>query len=42
MGESFVFDAAKLWNQAPIEIKKRESVYLAKKAILRYCKTLPV
>ena len=40
--ESFVFDAAKIWNQAPLTIKNCNTLNAAKKAIHTYCKTLPI
>ena len=39
---SFVFDAAKLWNQAPQAIKDCKTLRSAKNAIKSYCKTLPI
>ena len=38
--ESFIRDAAKLWNNAPSTVKSAKSLYLAKKEILKYCKTI--
>ena len=40
--ESFIRDAAKLWNQAPVAIKSAKSLYTAKKEILKYCKTIAI
>ena len=39
---SFVFDAARLWNQAPQAINNCNSLKSAKRAIKSYCKTLPI
>ena len=38
--ESFIRDAAKIWNKAPLAVKNAKSLYSAKKEILKYCKTL--
>ena len=38
--ESFIRDAAKLWNKAPITVLYAKSVNLAKKEIVKFCKTL--
>ena len=38
--ESFLRDAAKLWNNAPTNVKKAKSLYMAKKVIITYCKSL--
>ena len=35
--ESYIRDAAKLWNNAPITVKTAKSLYLAKKAIKEFC-----
>ena len=40
--ESFSRSAAKLWNSLPLEIKNSKSLNIAKKAIKKYCKLLPV
>ena len=39
---SFVYDAAKLWNQAPQTIKDCKSLQSAKRTINQYCKSLPI
>ena len=39
---SFVGDAARLWNNAPDEIKNTKTISRAKQAIRKYVKTLPV
>ena len=36
---SFVYDAAKLWNQAPQQIKDCKSLLSAKRTIKAYCRT---
>ena len=38
--ESFCFDSAKLWNNAPAEIKDVSSIGIARSAIKRFTKTL--
>ena len=38
--ESLSIDAAKLWNNAPTEIKTAPTLRVAKKAIKKYCKLL--
>ena len=38
--ESFIRDAAKIWNNAPANVKNAKSLYLAKKESLSFCKTL--
>ena len=38
--ESFVRDAAKLWNNAPMPIKNEITRYSAKKEILKFCRTI--
>ena len=40
--ESFVFDAAKLWNSAPKTITEAKTLCSAKNEIKRFCRTLPV
>ena len=40
--ESFIYDAAKLWNSAPNEIKMNISLTMAKKAIKSFYKKLPI
>ena len=39
---SFNTGAARIWNAAPIEIKKANTLNSAKSAIKSYCLTLPV
>ena len=39
---SFIIDAARLWNQIPTNIKTAISLNQAKKAIKKYCLTLPI
>ncbi len=39
---SFIGDGAKLWNNAPETITNAKSIDIAKKAIKKYCKTLPI
>ena len=39
---SFSIDAARLWNAAPTEITAAPSLGLAKAAVRRYCKNLPM
>ena len=39
---SFHKDAARLWNASPTDIRRATSLDIAKKAIDRYCRTLPV
>ena len=40
--ESFLRDAAKLWNNAPLSVKNAKTIYLAKKEIVKYCKTIAI
>ena len=40
--QCFVRDAARVWNQAPMEIKKAATLMTAKKEIRKYCKTIPI
>ena len=40
--ESFSRNTAKIWNAAPKEIKTAKTIFIAKKAIKSYCKTLPI
>ena len=35
-------DATRIWNKAPISIKSSLSLYLAKKEIKKFVKTLPI
>jgi hypothetical protein len=39
---SFVGDATRIWNKAPKSITEAKTVYMAKKAIKSYCRTLPI
>lgn len=39
---SFVYDAAKLWNNAPQTIKECKTLLSAKREIKNYCRTLPI
>ena len=39
---SFIGDATRLWNVAPIEIKSAKTLYSAKLEIKKYVKTLPI
>ena len=39
---SFHIDAARLWNRAPAEIQIAPTLSLAKKAVLRHVKSLPI
>ena len=39
---SFHKDAARLWNLAPMNIRNALSLEVAKKAIDKYCKSLPI
>ena len=39
---SFNFDAARVWNLAPIQIKTANTITSAKSAIKQFCKALPV
>ena len=39
---SFVGDASRVWNKAPIKIKEANSIGTAKLAIKAYCKTIPI
>ena len=39
--ESFIRDAAKLWNNAPPNVKNAKSLRVAKRESLSFCKTLP-
>ena len=42
VAESFAREAGRVWNTAPNTIKDAKTISAAKKAILEYCKTLPV
>ena len=39
---SFNIDAARLWIAAPEVVRTASNLYLAKKCILKYAKTLPI
>ena len=39
---TFVGNASRLWNKAPIVIKNAKSISVAKKEIRAFCQTLPV
>ena len=39
---SFVYDAARLWNNAPQTIKECKTLASAKREIKKYCRTLPI
>ena len=38
--ESISIDSARLWNNAPPDIKNAHTLWTAKKAIKKYCKNL--
>ena len=40
--DSFVYDSAKLWNNAPENIKMAKSLYSAKAEIKKFCVSLPI
>ena len=40
--ECFSRNAAKLWNNAPINIKSAKRLSAAKIEIKKYCRTLPI
>ena len=40
--ESFLRDAAKLWNAAPVNVTNAKSLYLAKKETVKYCKSFAI
>ena len=40
--DSFTRSTAKIWNQAPLEIKNAKSIGIVKKLIKDYCTTLPI
>ena len=40
--ESFCRNTAKLWNNSDIEVKNTETISIAKKAIFKFCKKLPI
>ena len=39
---SFIGDAARLWNKAPISIRNAKTLGTAKKEIKDFCKKLPI
>ena len=39
---SFMGDATRIWNKAPIEVTSAKSLTIAKKEIRKFCKTLPI
>ena len=39
---TFVGDATRLWNTAPVALKSAASLNIAKKITKSYCKTLPI
>ena len=39
---SFNIDAAKLWNVVPVDVRNSPNVIMAKRAIKKFCITLPV
>ena len=39
---TFIGNATRLWNKAPIVIKNSKSISVAKKEIKQYCKSLPI
>ena len=39
---TFVGNATRLWNKAPLSIKNSKSISTAKKEIKKYCKSLPI
>ena len=40
--ESFLRDAAKLWKDAPATVTNAKSLYVAKKEIVKYCKSIAI
>ena len=40
--DSFTRSAAKLWNQAPLDLRNANNLNMAKKLIRKYCETLPI
>ena len=42
MRGSFIGDASRLWNKAPIKIREEKSIWTVKKAIKEYCNSLPI
>ena len=39
---SFVGDAPRIWNKAPIQVTNAKSLTIAKKEIRKFCLTLPI
>jgi hypothetical protein len=39
---TFINDAAKIWNRAPVDIKESTSLYAAKKNIKKFVRSLPI
>ena len=39
---TFIGNATRLWNKAPLVIKNSKSISVAKKEIKQYCKSLPI
>ena len=39
---TFIGNATRLWNNAPMEIKSSKSISIAKKEIKKYCEQLPI
>ena len=42
LNSTFKWDAVRVWNRAPVEIKTCASIFSAKKLIKNYCRTLPI
>ena len=40
--DSFIYDATKIWNDAPETIKSSKSLLSAKAEIKKYCTKLPI
>ena len=39
---TFIHDASRIWNKAPLSIKQCNSVYLAKKEVRKFVANLPI
>ena len=39
---TFIEDAKRVWNTAPVAIKHAKNIYSAKNEIKKYCMTLPI
>ena len=39
---SFIEDSRRLWNLMPTQVKQARSIYMAKKEIKTFCKSLPI